>query len=217
MSIGLMEKGSDTGSTMGSRRAAGTAASRNLARLVGLAAVLFSAVYFVSDLIELAQGGFSTGQLVLTYIGEAAIPLFIVGLYAAQRPEIGRLGLAGAVGYAYAFVFFTGTVTFALATHAPNWDALVDRMGPWITIHGALMVLAGLAFGWAVIRARAIPRWTGVTLMTGVVLVAVSSWLPDAAQTAAAGVRDAGFAAMGWLLVRPPKPRWTQRVGEGKR
>jgi hypothetical protein len=91
------------------RRAVGDR-SKRLSLIVGLAAVVFSALYFVSDPIELAQGGFSTAQLALTLMAEAAIPLFIVGLYAVQRPRIGRLGLAGVVGYAYSFVFFTGTV-----------------------------------------------------------------------------------------------------------
>jgi hypothetical protein len=157
MSIGLM----DRRPRLDPRRSATTRSRTDLMGFVGLAAVLFSAIYFVSDVIELAEDGFSTPQLVLTYVGEAAIPLFVLGLYAAQRPVIGRLGLVGALGYAYAFIFFTGTVTFALANHTRNWDALVDRMGRWISIHGALMVLAGLAFGWAVIRARVFPRWTG--------------------------------------------------------
>jgi len=88
--------------------------------LVGVAAVAFSALYLLSDVIELAQGGFSTAQLALTYISEAAIPLFVVGIYAAQRPRIGRLGLLGAVGYAYTFVFFTSTVVFALVRTPPT-------------------------------------------------------------------------------------------------
>jgi hypothetical protein len=67
---------------------------------VGLTAVVFSALYFISDVIELAQGGFTTEQVALTYAAEAAIPLYVVGLYAVQRPRIGPLGLAGAVVYA---------------------------------------------------------------------------------------------------------------------
>jgi hypothetical protein len=169
--------------------------------LVGLGALVFSTLYFLSDAIELSQGGFSTAQLALTYMAEAAIPLFVIGLYAAQRPRIGWLGLVGAVGYAYSFIFFTGTVSFALADHVRDWNALVDRMGPWVTIHGLVMVLAGLAFGWAVIRASVFPRWTGATLMIGVVLVAASSGLPEAAQTVSAGVRDLAFAGMGASLL----------------
>ena len=98
--------------------------------VIGVAAVAFSALYLLSDVIELAQGGFSTAQLVLTYISEAAIPLFVIGIYAAQRPGIGRLGLLGAAGYAYTFVFFTSTVVFALVQHTSDWDALSSRWVP---------------------------------------------------------------------------------------
>jgi hypothetical protein len=72
----------------------------DLPLLVGLATVAFTAVYLISDVIEVAQGGFSAFRLVLTYAGEAAIPLFVIGLYAVQRPRIGRLGFTGAIGYA---------------------------------------------------------------------------------------------------------------------
>ena len=183
------------------RRAMADEASDGLFLIVGLAAIVFSVLYFVSDLIELAQGGFSTGQLALTYAAEAAIPLFVIGLYAVQRPRIKQLGLIGAVGYAYSFVFFTGTVVVALVNHTRDWNALVDRMGPWVGIHGAVMVLSGLAFGLAVIRAGVLPRWTGAALMAGVVLVAISSGLPDIVQTTSAGVRDLAFAAMGASLL----------------
>ena len=133
--------------TMGARKPVGER-PESLSLIVGLVAVAFSGLYFVSDLIELAQGGFSTPQLALTLAAEAAIPFFVLGLYALQRPQIGRLGFAGAVGYAYTFVFFTGTVLFALVTRTGTYEALVDRLGPWMTAHGALMVVAGLASGW---------------------------------------------------------------------
>ena len=180
-----------------------------LARTIGVAAVVFSGLYFVSDVLELLHGGFSTPQLVLTYLAEAAIPLFVLGLYAVQRPHIGRLGLLGAVGYAYAYVFFTGTVLLALVDQSPDWDALVGDLGPWVTVHGLLMVLAGSAFGAAVVRAGVLPRWTGVLLIVGVVLVALSSPLPGAAQTLCAGVRDLAFAGMGLSLMTRPRPTRT--------
>ena len=87
------------------RRVSLLALPADVVSLIGVAAVVFSALYLLSDVIELLQGGFSTTQLVLTYISEASIPLFVIGIYAAQRPRIGRLGLLGAVGYAYTFVF----------------------------------------------------------------------------------------------------------------
>jgi hypothetical protein len=167
---------------------------------------VFSALYLLSDLLELVQGGFSMPQLVLTYLAESAIPLFVLGLYAVQRPHIGRLGLLGAVGYAYTYVFFTGTVLLALVNKSPDWDGLVGDLGPWVTFHGLLMVLAGSCFGVAVVRARVLPRWTGVLLIVGVILVALSSPLPGAVQALGAGVRDIAFAGMGLSLLTYPRP-----------
>lgn len=171
--------------------------------LVGAAALVFSLVYLASDLVELGQGGFSTFQLALTYAAEAAIPLFVLGLYAVQRPQIGRLGLVSALGYAYAFVFFTGTVTYALIDRTADWNALQDAWGPWITVHSILMVLFGIGFGIAVVRARVLPRWTGAALVAAMILMAVTVGAPDAVRTAAAGIRDLAFAAMGASLLLP--------------
>lgn len=173
----------------------------DLALLVGLAAIGFTALYLISDLIEVAQGGFSTLRLSLTYAGEAAIPLFVIGLYAVQRPRIGRLGLAGAVAYAYSYVFFTATVVYALIAGTPDYKALVTVLGAWMTVHGLIMLAGGLAFGLAVVRARVLPRWTGVCLMAGVVLVAAASGLPNIARTVAAAVPDAAFIGMGLALL----------------
>jgi hypothetical protein len=202
------------GQRMNLEREAGQV-SDGLSVLVGLAAVVFSALYFVSDLMEYAHGGFSTPQLALTLAAEAAIPFFVIGLYVVQRPRIARLGLVGAVLYAYSFIFFSGTVVFALVNGTRNWNALADQLGGWVSIHGVLMVLAGMAFGLASIRAGVLPRWTGATLMVGVVLVAASSGLPDVLQTASAGVRDLAFAGMGasLLLTRRARIRRGSRAG----
>ena len=177
------------------------APSADMVSLSAVAAVLFSSLYLLSDLIELVQGGFSTAQLTLTYVSEAAIPLFVIGIYAAQRPGIGRLGLLGAVAYAYTFVFFSSTVVFALVEHTRDWAALKGQMGAWITVHSVLMVVAGLIFGYAVIRARVLPRWTGALLMVGMLSMVAATGLPDAVQTGAAATRDAAFAAMGAALL----------------
>lgn len=178
----------------------------NVAWLIGAVALGFSALYLVSDLIELAQGGFSTFQLALTYVSEAAIPIFVLGIYAVQRPRIQWFGLVGAVGYAYAFVFFAGTVVYALVDDVSDWDALKDQMGAWITVPSVLMVASGLVFGYAVIRAGVLPRWTGALLIVGVILMVIASGLPAAAQTAAAAVRDTAFAGMGVALLYLSRP-----------
>jgi hypothetical protein len=171
------------------------------AALVGLTALVFSALYLASDIIEAVQGGFSGGQLGLTLIAEAAIPVFVIGLYLVQRPQIARLGQLSAAAYAYSYVFFTGTVVYALTDGTSNYTALSHDLQPWMTIHGAVMVLAGVGFGVAVIRAKVLPRWTGVMLMAGVVLVSVSQTLPEGPQLLAAALRDLGFAGMGASLL----------------
>jgi hypothetical protein len=169
--------------------------------VVGWAAVGFSVLYLISDLVELGQGGFSTLQLVMTYVAEAAIPLFVLGLYAVQRPRIGWPGLVSAVVYAYSFVYFTSTVVYALVERTDDWQTLQRRLGVWLTVHTVLMLLAGVGFGIAVIRARVFPVWTGATLIAGMLLMVVTSSLPAVAQTASAGVRDLAFAAMGAALL----------------
>jgi hypothetical protein len=138
----------------------------------------------------------------LTYVAEAAIPLFVIGIYAVQRPKIGLLGLLGAVGYAYSFVFFTSTVVFALVQHTRDWTALTHQLGPWIAVHSVLMIVAGLAFGYAVVLAGVLPRWTGALLMLGMLSMVAATALPDVAQTAAAATRDVAFGAMGAALLR---------------
>jgi hypothetical protein len=160
-----------------------------LAWLVGWAALVFSGVYFLSDVIEEIQGGFSPVQLILTFVGEAAVPFVVVGLYLVQRPAIGRLGLVSAVAYAYSYVFFTGTVIYAMVNATSDYPALTSDLGAPMTAHGAVMVIGGLGFGLAVIRAAVLPRWTGLALIAGVVAVAVTQSAPEGVQLVAAGIR----------------------------
>jgi hypothetical protein len=140
--------------------------------------------------------------LILIYIGEAAIPLFVLGLCAVQRPWIDRLGVAAAVAYAYSYVFFTSTVVYALVAHTRNYQGVTEAFGAWMVIHGLIMLIGGAGFGIAVVRARVLPPWTGVCLTVGVVLVAAASGLPVLAQTLAEAVRAAAFIGMGSALLR---------------
>jgi hypothetical protein len=170
--------------------------------LIGLLALVASALYLLSDVVEAIQGGFSDGQLWLTLIAEAAVPVFVVGLAVVHGPRFGTLGWLSAVAYAYSFVYFTGTVVYALVNDTEDYATLTDQLGAAMVIHGAVMVLAGLGFGFAARRARLVPAWTAAALMAGVVLVAVTQGLPEGVQLVAAGVRGLGFAGMGVALLR---------------
>ena len=74
-----------------------------------------------------------------------------------------------------------------------------------------LMVVAGIAFGVAVARAGVLPRWTGWTLVAGMVLMAVTAAMPDVLRTVSAGVRDLAFAAMGVAVLHRSRGAGTSR------
>jgi hypothetical protein len=170
--------------------------------VIGLLAVASSVLYFVSDVIEVVQGGFSTGQLWLTLVAEATVPIFVIGLWLVQRPRMGRMGAVSAIAYAYSFVFFTGTVVYALVDGTREFEQLGAALSPWMTIHGALMLIAGVGLGYAVSRAGVLPRWTGMALAVGVVLIPLSMGAADAVGLVAVGIRDLAFAGMGAALLR---------------
>jgi hypothetical protein len=101
-------------------------------------------------------------------------------------------------------------VVYALIAGTPNYAALVKVFGAWMTVHGLIMLAGGLAFGLAVVRAGVLPRWTGVCLMAGVVLVVAVSGLPNVARTVAAVVPGTAFIGMGLALLgecRKPRAR----------
>lgn len=174
--------------------------------LVGLGSIVFAVVYACSDLMELGQGGFSQLQLALTYAAEAAIPLLVLGLYAVQRPRIGLLGLAGAVLYSYVYVYFASTVVFALEGRVIGWRDLNEQLAPWMTLHGAVMVVGGVCLGLATARAGVFPRWTGYALVVAVCLVAATASAPDLVRTLAALLRAAVFVTLGVATLRTTTP-----------
>jgi hypothetical protein len=173
------------------------------ARAVAWLAVVSSATYFVSDVLEDTNGGFTTVQLWLTLIAEATLPVFVVGLYMLSRESLGRLGRYGASAYALAYGYFTYTVIYAIGHHTPDFATLNQQLGPWMTLVGGVMVVAGVSFGAAILRSRALPRWTGVALAIGVLLVAVMIDAPSTVQLTAVGVRDVAFIGMGIGVLRP--------------
>lgn len=179
-----------------------TGSPSRLELLVGASALGFSVLYFASDVVEASQSGFSTGQLWLTLIAEIAIPFFVFGLYWVRRDRIGPIGKFSAYLYAYAYVFFTFTVIYALVENTPDYDTLSEDLAPWMIIHGAIMLLAGIGFGYSIIKSRPYPHWTGIALIAGVVLVSATQGAPVGIELVAAAVRDVAFAGMGLSLIR---------------
>lgn len=181
---------------------------RQLAVLIGSAAVLFPALHTLSDVLELRSAGFSPPQLWINYVAFVGIPFVPLGLHAIQRPRTGWLSLGGALLYGAAFVFFAATTVYALVGRTRDYPTLLDELGVVYAAHGVMMVVGGLLFGWGVMRAGVLPRWTGVTLATGVLLNLLSSALrlPDLTQIAGSTVRNVALIAMGIAVLRRRSP-----------
>lgn len=183
--------------------------------VVGLLAVIVPALYIASDVLEVAQGGHTTRSLVLTYLGEAPAVFYVLGLYQVQRPHIGPTGLAGAVLYGYAFIFWSGFTLHGLLTHAPDLPALADDVGAWYWVHAVVQTVGGALFASAVWRAGVLPRWTAGLLlgaMVGHVLLSVTG-LPESYRWVTSTAQNAAFAAMGLVVLRRTPGRGLRPTG----
>jgi hypothetical protein len=171
--------------------------------LIGIAAIAAPALHMATDVMEWHQQGFSAAQLWLNYIAFLAMPWILVGLYAAHDPRPGLAGLAGALLYGTAFIYFAHTTLYAIAEHVPSYEALWSRLGNVYTIHGALMVVGGLLFAWSAWQARWLPRGALLLFAAGIfcnLLVALAP-VPDIFQTIGSAARNLGLIAMGYAVM----------------
>jgi len=177
---------------------------RPLVQIIAVAAVVVPGAFILSDLLEWSRGGFSVGQLYLTYLAFLPLPFLMLGLYAVQRPAISWVGLLGALLFGASYIYFAHTALYALIDHTPDYETLWHRLGITYTVHGAVMVLGGVLFGVAVLRARVFPRWTGWVFLVGVTLNLVFALIPvpDILQTLGSTARNVGLMGMGWALLQ---------------
>jgi hypothetical protein len=160
----------------------------------------------MTDVMEWVQGGFSEAQLWLNYVAFLPLPAVMVGLYAVQRPFISRVGLAGAVLYGFAFIYFAHTTLAALASRAATYAELWSKLGTMYSVHGLLMIAGGGLFGWDVHRAKVFPRWTATFLLLGIAVNLIVALLPvpELLQTIGTALRNVGLMGMGWNALRSP-------------
>lgn len=177
--------------------------------LVGLTALASSLASVGSDVAELLSGGFSPAQLYVTYAAFVAVPFFMLGLHALQRPSSGWLSLTGAACYGAAFIFYAATAIHALVERTPDYASLVHELGALYTVHGGLLVVGSVLFGAAVIRAAAWPRWTGAALIVGgaLSLLLYLLRLPEVLQIVSSTVRNVAFIGMALAALRRENPR----------
>ncbi len=177
--------------------------SKNLRLIIGLVTVISPILHILSDLLEVFGGAFSAEQLWINYIAFVPIPFLMIGLYAIQRPYASWMSLTGAIFYGASFIFFAGTTLYALVSKTEDYSTLVEELGSIYTFHGGLMVVGGLLFGAAVIRARVLPRWTGWLLILGVSLNLLLRLLalPDLTQIIGSTIRNIAFIGMGITIL----------------
>jgi len=175
-----------------------------LRQLIGVAAILGPGLHLLSDILEWVSGGFSPPQLWVNYLGFVLIPFLIVGLYAVQRPQAGWGVLTGALLYGIAFVYFSFTTLYALSEHIADYATLWHKLGALYTVHGALMVVGGVLFAIASLRAAVLPRNAVLGFLVGVLLNLVFSFLPvpEEWQTLGSTIRNLGLIGMGAGLLR---------------
>ena len=179
--------------------------SRSLHLLVGISAIAVHFLHILTDLIELING-FSSLQLIFTYIAFLFMPFVILGLYAVQWPKGGWLGLIGIVLYVISFIYFSSTAIYAIIkikNEISNYEIIYRELGAIYIIHGGLMVIGGILFGFSIIRANILPHITGVLLIAGLLINAIISFLPinPGFQIIGSIIRNIGLIGMGISLI----------------
>jgi hypothetical protein len=178
--------------------------SSTLRVVVGATAIVAPILHSVTDAMEWYQHGFSQAQLWLNYVAFLPMPWLLLGIYAVCEDDLGVPALVGALLYGIAFTYFAHTTLYALSSHAPTYEALWQQLGATYTVHGAFMVVGGLLFTRAALRAGGLPRpavWLfGAGLLVNLVLALVPA--PDILQTVGTAVRNAGLVGMGYAITK---------------
>lgn len=178
--------------------------TKSLSWIIAITAIAAPTLHLASDVLEWTGGGFSTLQLAVNYAGFLPMPFLMLGLYSAQLPRIGWVGLAGSVLYSVAFIYFSHTTLYALENSIPDYVTLWGRLGWVYTFHGMLMIAGGMLFGVASLRAGVLWRGAvGLFLLGTTLNLAIGLLpLPDIVQTIGSTVRNIGLIGMGVGMIR---------------
>ena len=177
--------------------------TRSIALLIAIGTVIASGLHLISDIMEWFGGGFSQPQLLINYAGFLLMPFVVIALYAIQRPAIGWSGLVGALLYGFSFIYFAHTTLLSIELYIPNYEALWTRLGSVYTFHGVMMIVGGLLFGIASLRAKVLSRIGILVFISGILLNLIVGLLPmpDIVQIIGSTFRNLGLIAIGIDLI----------------
>lgn len=135
-----------------------------------------------------------------------------VGLYLVQASKAGRLGVAGFVviifGTSLVSWIFSSDVTFVpvIAAESPRlFQKIFSNTHIAIGIASVLTwVLGNILFGFSVIRAKIFPRWAGILLVIGSVVIPIAYLAGFSVKVVAVGaiIAGAGQIWLGYELFR---------------
>jgi len=178
--------------------------------LGGISLALFVLVHPQSEFnAEVMGRGVAEVAHNVHFLGASLAVFGLVGLHLRQMARAGRLGTIGFVLAFFGMVWFAGLglMSFAalpfIATHAPD---LVAKDGPyWSEFPGPLFIIGLISFvlgfivlGVAVFRAKVLPRWSGLPVIPGALLLSLPPFaVPVPVLTAGGLLLGSGLAWMG--------------------
>lgn len=171
--------------------------------IIPLITITAFALYIITDSIEIAQSAISSFQMIVTYICMAAIPFAVMGLYILDDKEGGALYLTGAVFISLSFIYFSGTASYALVEHINDYADVVKNLGFMYLLHGMILIIGGILFSVALLRAKIAHPIIAYGILAGSVVSLITGLFQLSEQFYIVGnyVRNVSFVFLGiWKL-----------------
>jgi hypothetical protein len=188
-----------------------------ISMLAGLLTVLGALLHPIGEGLPAVNSRNWVPSHLVYWVAILLLHLGLVGLYARQVKETGRLGL---VGFVLAFIgtALVGSILVFVSTALPLIAGALAAINGRAVTPPAILVpvfLLGYGLGWilvglATMRAGVLPRWSGLLLIIGVTLFVISEVVPFEVTTAHVLVTvgdvifDLGMVWIGYAL-------WTEK------
>lgn len=183
--------------------------AQKLIRWSGLLSIITAMLLVLYGLLRM--GGPNLLGWVFSFLFFVFLVFAVIGLYAAQVEQCGWLGLVTFVlSVLGAMLMSTGNLLsiaeFSGISGAQAVETFFSTTMP-VSIIGPVCLLGGLVlFGIATLRAGVLPRWAGILLSVGEVVIFIAILaLPPLALLLGIMLFAIGLAWMGWAL-------WSERV-----
>jgi hypothetical protein len=171
---------------------------------IALTSIIAPALHFATDVMELANNGFTRPQLWINYIAFIAMPFLFIGLYAVQANRSHWSSLVGAIIYSISFIYFAFTTLFALQTNIPDYPTLWSQVSDTYIFHGGLMIVGGLIFAIASYFSGVLNRIGLILFTAGLLVNMIVAVVPvsELFQIAGSALRNFGLIVIAIGLVK---------------